>query len=279
MNNPNVLKPEDYLEPNCVLCDLPYGVKEEVKPIPQMRIIEKMDEYMSTQDYTGAERHLKYWLNEALLGNDKRGELMIQNELVGHFRKTQNKEEFEKSAIRAVELLDVLDLKNSLSAGTTYTNIATAYSSFSEDEKALDLFKQAKELYESFSFSRPDLLGGLYNNMGLTYNALGKYDEALELYNKALSIMKTVDQGELEVAITYLNMANTYEAKLGEQEADKIIEELLDKAYECFNSDKLEKNGYYAYVCDKCYPTFEYYGYFIYANELKERMEKIYAGS
>ena len=39
------LRPEDYVEPRCVLCEEPYGVTKDVKPVPQQRIIEKMDDY------------------------------------------------------------------------------------------------------------------------------------------------------------------------------------------------------------------------------------------
>ena len=70
MTERNVLQPEDYVEPRCVLCETPYGVKAPVKAIPQQRIIEKMDDYMSRRDYAGAERHLLYWLEEAKLGGD-----------------------------------------------------------------------------------------------------------------------------------------------------------------------------------------------------------------
>ena len=89
--NSNVLKPEDYVEPNCVLCGDPYGVTPEVKPVPQQRIIQKMDEYMSRKDYEGAERHLLYWLEEAKLGKDLRGQLSIRNELIGFYRKRGRK--------------------------------------------------------------------------------------------------------------------------------------------------------------------------------------------
>ena len=44
-----------------------------LRPIPQQRVIEKMDWYMSRRDYAGAERHLLYWLEEARQGNDLRG--------------------------------------------------------------------------------------------------------------------------------------------------------------------------------------------------------------
>ena len=48
-DNPNILKAEDYIEPRCVLCDEPYGAEPAAKSVPQRRIIEKMDEYMSTE--------------------------------------------------------------------------------------------------------------------------------------------------------------------------------------------------------------------------------------
>ena len=63
------LQPEDYAEPRCLLCDEPYGKTPEVKAVPQQRIIEKMNDYMSRRDYAGAERHLLYWLEEAKLGD------------------------------------------------------------------------------------------------------------------------------------------------------------------------------------------------------------------
>ena len=76
----------------------PYkDIQPRIQSIPQERIIRKMDEYMSRRDYASAERHLKYWLEEAKLGNDRRGELLIRNELVGHFRKTGNREEALKN--------------------------------------------------------------------------------------------------------------------------------------------------------------------------------------
>ena len=58
------LKKEDYVEPRCLLCGDPLGEETKASPIPQQRIIEKMDEYMSRRDYAGAERHLLYWLEE-----------------------------------------------------------------------------------------------------------------------------------------------------------------------------------------------------------------------
>ena len=278
-NDKGYLTPEDYAEPRCLLCDEPYGVTPEVKPVPQQRIIQKMNEYMSHRDYAGAERHLKYWLEEAKLGHDKRGELLIYNELVGHFRKTGNREGAFESAREALRLIEELGFEANVSAGTTYINIATAYNAFGENEKSISLFEKARAIYEANDSTSPELLGGLYNNMALTYVALGRFDEASQLYRKALEVMESVENGELEQAITYLNMADALEAELGAEKAESRVFEYLDKAQELLDTPTLVRDGYYAFVCEKCAPSFEYYGYFLVAKDLNERARSIYEGA
>lgn len=270
------LKPEDYAEPRCLLCDEPYGAKPEVRSVPQARIIEKMNDYMSRRDYKGAERHLIYWLDEAKLGHDTGGELMIRNELIGHYRKTGNKSDALKNADKTIKLVEQLGLKGTKSAGITYINAATAYNAFGENEKSLDIFGMAKEVFEGLSNPDVSLLGGLYNNMALTCSALSRFDEAFLYYDKALYYMERVENGELECAITYLNMADAYTASLGSEQAESRVFDLLDKAYDLLNTEKVPKDGYYAFVCEKCAPAFSYYGYFAAAKELSRKAKEIY---
>ena len=279
-------------------------------PLPQQRIIQKLDGYMSRRDYAGAERHLLYWLEEALAVADKRGELMVRNELIGHFRKTRNREQAFLHAGEALKLVDELGFGNTISAGTTYTNAATAFNAFGENERALELFEKATTLYESSPHTAAPLLGGLYNNRALTCVALGMFDEADALYQRALTIMETTENGELEQAITYLNMADAVVAKAKtkanrieetsastdgsttnvasetiEESADTAlidaaceeeIDQLLSKAYELLDTPSVPRDGYYAFVCEKCAPTFAYYGYFLADADLRERARAIY---
>lgn len=270
------IKPEDYMEPRCLLCDEPYGAKPAVKSVPQQRILDKMDEYMSHRDYAGAERHLLYWLEEAKLGGDQRGELLIRNELVGHYRKVANREKAFENAEIALQLLKDLDFGSTISSGTTYTNVATAYNAFGENERALSLFEKARAVYESTENTKPQLLGGLYNNMALTLVKLSRFAEAYVLYEKAMLEMAKVPGGVLEQAITCLNIANAKEAEKGLQTAEKEIFELLDRAYDLLDDPSAPRDGYYAFVCEKCAPTFSYYGYFAAAGELKKRSEELY---
>ena len=45
-----VLKPEDYIEPECVICDKPIGTNQKIQRIPQQRISQKLDELMEQLD-------------------------------------------------------------------------------------------------------------------------------------------------------------------------------------------------------------------------------------
>ena len=128
------------------------------------------------------------------------------------------------------------------------------------------------------------------------------FEEALTLYEKAAKVMAGVADGELEQAITYLNMADTVEAKAGMEEGESRIYALLDRAEELLETkgeeflgrderllsdraalrmlgrEEKARLGYYAFVCEKCAPTFAYYGYFLSADHFRETADRITEG-
>ena len=271
----NVLKPEDYNEPDCVLC----MDKTDVKPIDTRRFIEKLDSYFGRNDYDGAERHLIYWLGEAESGNDLRGQFTVYNEMMGLYRKTGRYNEAVAAVDKALYLISSLGIEDTAAAGTAYVNAATVYKTFKKSDTALPLFEKAKVIYEKTLKENDRRTGGLYNNMALALTDLNRYGEAIEYYEKAINIMTQSENGELEAAISYLNMANAKEAQVGSEAAEEFISDCVEKAKALIDTKTLKRDGYYAFVCDKCAPTFEYYGYFLYANELKETAKKIYERS
>lgn len=270
------IEKEDYMEPRCLLCEEPYGAEAQVKPVPQQRIMEKVDEYMSRRDYAGVERHLLYWLEEAKLGHDQKGELMIRNELIGHYRKVQDRVHALTQAEAALNLLDEIGFEGSITAGTTCVNAATAYQAFGENDRAFEIFERARNNYEAIPSLKPELLGGLYNNMALTLVSLKRFDEANELYRRAIETMANAEHGALEQAITYLNMANAAEDEKGLLDASETIDACLERAETLLNAPGIPHEGYYAFVCEKCAPTFEYYGWFAVAEELNKRARTWY---
>ncbi len=272
----DALRPEDYAEPRCLLGDEHYGSAPEVIPIPQQRIAEKLDEYMSRRDYGGVERHLLYWMEEAKLGHDLRGELFLCNELIGHYRKTGARDNALRYVDRALALLDALDMAGTVTAGTTLVNAATACNAFGENARALELFQQAKAVYEAIPDVQPQLLGGLYNNMAVVCTALGRYAEAHGLYDFAMERMAKVRGGTLEQAVTCLNRADTIAAERGVEDSEAEISALLERAYDLLQTTDAPRDGYYAFVCEKCAPGFSYYGWFAAAAELRETAERLY---
>lgn len=242
------------------------------------RILNKLDEFLNKNDYSGAEKHILYWLGEAEKAGNKKIMLLLKNELCGLYRKLGR----EKDALEAVDsalfLVSDMGIENNIGAGTTYINCATVLKAFGRAKDAVPLFEKALTVYKNELSETDKRFGGLYNNMALAYVDLKEFEKASALYEKAIFVMKNTEDGMLEVAITYLNIANLKESELGLENAQDIIEDLLHKA-ETILDEHQNRNGYYAFVCKKCAPTFGYYGFFAYAKKLKERAEKIYERS
>lgn len=273
----SALKREDYEEPSCPFCTDGLDGRQPIRPIDISRMLDRLNAHLDRNDYDAAERHLQYWLAEAQNGNDERGALTIRNEQMGLYRKRGKREEALEAVLEGLSLLRALQFEGTLTAGTTYVNAATVYKSFGMAKEALPLYRAAQEIYEKELSEDDARLGGLYNNMALALVDEKQFREAEACYRKALSVMSRVEHGEAEAAITYLNMADLAAEELGLLESEEIVSAYLDKAETLLETPSLPHNGYYAFVCEKCAPTFDYFGRFAYAKELKTRSEEIYA--
>ena len=247
-----------------------------MRSIPSARVIEKLDEFLGRNDYDGAERLLLYWLQEAELGHDLRGEFQICNELMGLYRKLGKRERAMENADRALALAEKAGIKDTVGAATAYLNAATVRKTFGMADKAIPYFEKAKEIYEKNLKPNDPKFAGLYNNMGLALVDLGRFREARALYEKAVAIMSNIENGEPEAAVTYLNLANLEEAENGLENASEAIDACLFAARDLLETKSLPRDGNYAFVCEKCASTFGYYGHFAYAAELTERAKSIY---
>ena len=239
------------------------------------RILGKLDEYLHVNDYVSAERHLAFWLTEARSVGDGRAELLVQNERMGIYRKLGRRDEALLAVREALAKIDELGISHQVGAATTFLNAATVLCAFGLSSEGISLFERARAVYEAELPEDDRRLGGLYNNMGLTLVELGRFDEAKVLYQKAVTLMLSVEHGEAEAAITYLNLATAAEKEFGLLDADGQISELLDRAEALL--DRVERrDGAYAFACEKCATVFGYYGRFFYEKELRERAESIY---
>ncbi|MBQ7101063.1 MAG: tetratricopeptide repeat protein, partial [Clostridia bacterium] len=217
--------------------------------IPTGRVLEKLDEYLGRNDYAGAKRHLLYWLSEAEAIDDGRGILLLSNELMGLCRKLGEGDRAIGYAEKALLQTKKMGIENNVGAATTYLNSATVYKAFGRASDAVPLFERARAVYENNLAPDDERLGGLYNNMALACVDLQEFQKALDLYEKACSVMSQAEDGMLEVAITYLNIATLKEAELGLENAQDAIEDNLQKAAAILDEYDL-RNGYYAFVCE-----------------------------
>ena len=278
------LSQEDYEEPRCLLnMDRP-GEECHRKTIDMRRVMEKLDEYQARKDYAGAERHLEFWLGEARLGNDLRGEFAVRGEQIGFYRKRGEEEKCFACVKEALRLMKELGYEEGISGATCWVNCGTAAQAFGHYGQAMEWFEKARAIYEKDLDGADARLGGLYNNMALTLVSEGRFEAARQCYEKALDVMEQVPGGAPERAITLLNLANAAESELGIEAAEGQIEELLDKAEWLLDSCDPREHaeladhiapGYYAFVLESCAPTFSYYGYFLAAKKFSERAEEI----
>ena len=242
------------------------------------RILLRLDEYLNKNDYVLAEKHLLYWLGEAKGNNDLKVELLVSNELMGLYRKLGKESDALSCAENALLRIEEAGIAAQVGAATTYLNAATVYKAFGRANESIPLFYKAKEIYERELEPTDTRLGGLYNNMALSFADLKDFDKAQELYDKAISIMSQSSEGDLEVAITYLNMATASEQRYGLLDAESAINEYLTLAQEILDAHTT-RDGYYAFVCEKCASVFGYYGWFFFENELVTRARRIYEGN
>lgn len=269
----------DYVEPSCPLCDgkeFYYPQKDApLGTIPLGRIIDKVDSLFAKNDYKEAGRLLEYWRDEAVDLKDKRGELAMESELVGYYRKQNQGDKALSSAGRALSLTDELGQGEMASGATIFINCATAYKAFGKADAALPLYKRAEQIYKKVLSPEDRRFGGLYNNMALALAELESYEEAEAAYLSALTLMEKVQGGEAESAISYINLAHMYES-WGKQEK---IPGCMERAYALLTSDSLPHDGYYAFVLEKCAPSFGYFGNVSAYRQLKKESERIYAGA
>ena len=161
--------------------------------------------------------------------------------------------------------------------GATVLDAATTMKAFGEAEASIPVYEDVRGVYEKYLDPDDARFGGLYNNMALALADCGRYGEAEDAYEKALVVMSSKKNGALESAITLINMAELYERALGDSEG--AVGRCMDQAYECLKTPGIDHDGYYAFVCRKCAPSFGHFGYFAAQRELDAEADEIYAGN
>lgn len=268
---------DTYIE-TCSAC----GGRRAPERVDVRRVLDRLDALLAAKDYDGAAAHLLYWLRETESVGDRAAELTVLNELMGFYRKQGDRAQATKYADYALDRFGVdNEFNDTVFFATTCLNAATVCKAFGEAERALELYRRCLELY-SRRLEPDDLrFAGLYNNMGLALAETGLLEEAYEAFLKAIQIQEPAGASTApDRAITCLNICDLFDAGFIPPNADpddvpELTEKNIERAYALLADDSVEKDAYYAFVCEKCAPVFGYYGYFLYKNKLISEAEKI----
>lgn len=215
-------------------------------------VIEEYDSFIALKRFREGGEFLELAAEAARNENDLAGELVITNELIGHYRKNDDEQKCRAAIARARELLSSAE-PDEILTGTTFINMGTGYTRFGDFKAAIECFDAAEKAYAGNVSARDKRWGALYNNRASALEAVGKYSEAEEYYSRALRLTRATDSIEDE-AITCINLADLAE-KAGHTEK---IKALLDRAWYLMSTVR-NPDAYHAYVCEKLAPAFAHF--------------------
>ena len=247
------------------------------RQIPVRDVIEELDRLLESDRAEEAEHHMYRWLRRAGEMGDWQGEITLQNELMGFHRSSGKRDAGLLAAREGIRLIRSHEMERTVTAATTFLNAATTMKAFGETQEAIPYYEEAEKIYNRTLQPEDYRFAGLYNNLALAWTDLGQYERALLYYNRALSLLEKLPGGVMELAVTWVNLACLWERK--EENPDRReerIEECLNRAMEHLDRPDAERDGYYAFTCRKCAPTFGYFGWFLAEKELKRRADEIY---
>ena len=234
------------------------------------KVIKRLDDYYSINEFYGAEAHLNYWLKEAKLLNNRNACLTIINEQIGLYRTFRSKINTLAVIDDALTLVNEFP-KDSIAVGITFVNIATGYETFDMSDKAIKLYTRAKKILEAALPEDDPFLGSMYNNMAVCYKKLKQYKKADSLIQKALKIMTEQGASRTELAIAYCNMADIiYESS--QDLNDERIADCLRQSKELLEPNTRKNDARYIYACRKCSAIFGRLGDKETENELMNRV-------
>jgi len=267
----------DYAESRCCFDASLYTGTPDTAPCPKAldmpSFIARLDSLYSAGKEHEAGLALDAAIEKSRKMCDWRSELSLLSELCGHCRRS-GEEDKAMDAIEAIMgIIKEHRMGSTVSAATVLLNAATTLKCFARAEASIPIFEQVSRIYAANLDPYDYRFAGLYNNMALSCADVKDYSKAEELFRAAMRVIAKCENPQNELAVTLCNLAELYYKQNAE---DERVNECMERAWEYLNDSALPRDGYHAFTISKCAPSFDYFGFFLYARELKERAEKIY---
>ena len=270
----------DHNEFCCIFDTSQYTGVPDTTPCPNVLsvplLIQEVDELCGEGREQEARDLLEKSLADARSHSDWRSELTVLSELLGQYRRTGEADKGLRTVNEALAVIQAHGMGRTVSGATVLLNAATTLKSFGHAAESIPIFVHVARVYADNLDPADYRFAGLYNNMALSCDETGDTENAERCFRLALSILEKIGGQENDCAVTWCNLAEMYGRRDLE---DERIAACLEKAWDCLSAPGLKHDGYHAFTISKCAPTFDYFGFFLYAKQLRERAEKIYAGT
>ena len=237
-------------------------------------IIRGLDALYAESREAEAQSYLEGWLEKAREAGDWRAELSLTSELLGQYRRSMDARKALAAVDDALALVKAHGMGRTVSGATVLLNAATTLSCFGQAADSLPIFRHVSRVYADSLDPGDYRFAGLFNNMAQSHAALGEIGEAEALLRAAVRIMEKLPGGGCEIAVSWCSLAEMLDAADPE---DPRIAACLEDAWAALDDGALPRDGYYAFMAAKCLPVFDRLGFFLYAKELKERIDAIHA--
>ncbi|MBS1209745.1 MAG: tetratricopeptide repeat protein [Proteobacteria bacterium] len=191
-------------------------------------VFQELDGYFQRNEVEKVEPFLLAQLDKAQTASDNTSALTLLNELMGFYRGMSRFQDSIRVADQAVNLLEKMGYKGSIPYATTLLNVATAYRASGQTAKAIELFEEVGRIYVAHKIEDARLIASLYNNLSLAFQESGDHQKAIAALEMALPLIKSLTGSEVEVAVTYTNLA------LSKMKCDRLPEtkaDLLDATH------------------------------------------------
>ncbi len=270
----------DHNEYCCIFDTSQYTGSPDTAPCPKVIdvpvLVRRLDGLYARGREQEAGAFLEHALAQAREGRDWRAELSILSELLGQYRRSGDEAKGLQTVREALELIRAHRLGQTVSAATVMLNAGTTLKCFGRAAESIPIFTHVARVYADHLDPADYRFAGLYNNMALSYDDAGDPESAERFFRLALKTLRQTKHPENDSAVTWCNMAEMYARRDME---DPRIETCMENAWACLNAPDLPHDGYHAFTISKCAPTFDYFGYFLYAKALRERTAEIHAGT
>lgn len=266
----------DYREPICPFDTSDYTGVPDAEPTGRRMnvpmVIRQLDEMIHAGRAVRAQHFLEDRRAEAAAMGDWRAELSMLSELMGQYRFGNKREEGLRAVSDGLALIREHHLGSTVSGATVMLNAATTLQVFGCAAEALPIFEHVSRVYADNLDPADYRFAGLYNNMAQSCAAVGEAAKAERCYKLALEVLRRCGGQQNDMAVTWCSLAELY---AGQDPEDARVEDCVERAWDCLNAPELAHDGYHGLTLQKCIPCFDYFGFFLYAGELRERLAKI----